>query len=65
MTDSATAAQDGTETAGTEPGGERPARVHISQAEQEALAQPAACSRSSAARPPIRCGTRGTGGSRG
>src|SRR5260370_15226397 len=41
MTDSATTAADGTQTAGNGPGGnQRPPGGHISQEEQEALAQP-------------------------
>jgi glucose-6-phosphate 1-dehydrogenase len=41
MTDSATTAPDGTQTAGNGPGGDqRPPGGHISQEEQEALAQP-------------------------
>ena len=42
MTDSATAAEDGTRAAGNEPGGQAPAEGHLSEAGQEALAQPAA-----------------------
>ena len=42
MTDSATAAQDGTQAAGDGPGAPGPAGAHLSEAEQEALAQPAA-----------------------
>ena len=42
MTDSATTAPDGTQTAGNGPGGtQQPPGGHISQQEQEALAQPA------------------------
>ena len=40
MTDSATTAPDGTQTAGNQPDGEQPAGGHISQEEQEALARP-------------------------
>src|ERR1700722_16920693 len=41
MTDSATTAPDGTQTAGNGPGGDqRPPGGHISPEEQEALAQP-------------------------
>src|SRR5258708_15019111 len=40
MTDSATTAPDGTQTAGNQPDGEQPAGGHISQEEHEALAQP-------------------------
>ncbi len=42
MTDSATAAQDGPRAAGTGPDGTEPAGGHLSEAEQEALTQPAA-----------------------